>query len=106
MELYKITFARCRDEDGSGTMQGGRVQGREAGGVFWVGWRRRGSRAGHRKPLCANFPAVPYQLIKEVSEKGRERAGWREGVMQEVAEVAAVGEKGGVRPNEWSKTHE
>lgn len=25
------------------------------------------------RPLCANFPAAPYQLIKEVSERGRER---------------------------------
>lgn len=35
-------------------------------------------------PLCANFPAVPYQLIKEVSERGRERD--RETARESVAE--------------------
>lgn len=37
------------------------------GGVWW-----EANRLGTR-PLCANFPAAPYQLIKEVSERGRER---------------------------------
>ncbi len=50
------------------------------------------------RPLCANFPAAPYQLIKEVSERRRERnrETEREREMQEV----------GVGPNELSAAHE
>lgn len=38
-----------------------------------------GRLTGYTRPLCANFPAGPYQLIKEVSESGRDGEGEVEG---------------------------